>query len=294
MKKVILSLLAAVSLGGISASAQTISSTEDGKYSLTLGNVTMTVDASKGGKIVSYKYNDSEVLSQTRAANSFGSTFWTSPQSEWNWPPVAEYDTKPFEAEIKGNTLVLNGSKSQRFGYRIRKEITTDAKDQAIVITYTIINESGEERKVAPWEISRVPNGGILFCDATESTPANNMEGLPFVAEQKALWYVLDESNTNRKVNIDGKGWLAFYDNGMLFVKKFQDLAADEPAPAEGEIQIYVNTGKTFVEIEEQGAYTTLKAGEELSWTVRWYLIPSDLPEAPSKKLLKKALSLVK
>ena len=104
----------------------------------------------------------------------------------------------------------------------------------------------------------------------------------------------MDESNTNRKVNIDGKGWLAFYDNGMLFVKKFADLTAEEPAPAEGEIQIYVNTGKTFVEIEEQGAYTTLKAGEELSWTVRWYLIPSDLPEAPSKKLLKKALSLVK
>lgn len=294
MKKLFVSLLTAVSLGGITASAQTISNSEDGKYSISLGDVTMTIDAAKGGKIVSYKYNDSEVLSQTRMANSFGSTFWTSPQSEWNWPPVPEYDTRAFNAEVNGNTLVLTGDKSARFGYRIRKEITTDTKDNAFVITYTIINESGEERKVAPWEISRVPNGGILFCDAKEATPANNMEGLPFVAEQKALWYVLDESNSNRKVNIDGKGWLAFYDNGMLFVKKFADLTPEEPAPAEGEIQIYANPGKTFVEIEEQGAYTTLKAGEELSWTVRWYLIPSDLPEAPSKKLLKKALSLVK
>ena len=67
-----------------------------------------------------------------------------------------------------------------------------------------------------------------------------------------------------------------------------------EPAPAEAEIQIYVNTGKTFVEIEEQGAYTTLNAGEELSWTVRWYLEPTDLPAEPSKALLKKALKMIK
>ena len=152
MKKLLVSLLTAVSLGGITASAQTISNSEDGKYSIKLGDVSMTIDAAKGGKIVSYKYNDSEVLSQTRMANSFGSTFWTSPQSEWNWPPVPEYDTRAFNAEVKGNTLVLTGDKSARFGYRIRKEITTDAKDNAFVITYTIINESGEERKVAPWE----------------------------------------------------------------------------------------------------------------------------------------------
>jgi hypothetical protein len=77
-------------------------------------------------------------------------------------------------------------------------------------------------------------------------------------------------------------------------VKKFPDLKPAEPAPAEAEIQIYVNTGKTFVEIEEQGAYTTLNAGEELSWTVRWYLEPTDLPAEPSKALLKKALKMIK
>lgn len=294
MKKIILSLITAVSLGGISVTAQTITNSEDGKYCISAGNVSMTVDASKGGKIVSYKYNDTEVLSQTRMPNSFGSTFWTSPQSEWNWPPVPEYDTKPFKAEIIDDKLVLTGEKSERFGYRIRKEFTANAKKESISITYTIINESGETRKVAPWEISRVPNGGILFCDAEEATPANNMEGMPFVAEQKALWYVLDEATVNRKINADGKGWLAFLDNGLLFVKEFDDLAPEEPAPAEGEIQIYVNPGKTFVEIEEQGAYTTLQAGEELNWTVNWYLIPTDLPEVPSKALLKKALKTIK
>ena len=294
MKKLILSLLVAAFVGGNTLSAQTITKNEDGKYSLSVGHVTLTVDAQKGGKIVSYRYDDKEILSQTKIPNSFGSTFWTSPQSEWNWPPVPEYDTKPFNAEIAGDKLILTGEKSKRFGYRVRKELTTDKKDNAIVITYTIINESGETRKVAPWEISRVPNGGILFFDAKEVTPANNMETMPFVYEKKAAWYTLDESRKNRKINADGKGWLAFCDNGLLFVKKFPDLKPAEPAPAEAEIQIYVNTGKTFVEIEEQGAYTTLNAGEELSWTVRWYLEPTDLPAEPSKALLKKALKMIK
>ena len=79
-----------------------------------------------------------------------------------------------------------------------------------------------------------------------------------------------------------------------MFVKKFQDLKPSEPAPAEAEIQIYVNTGKSFVEIEEQGAYTTLNPGEETDWTVRWYLVPQELPAEPSKALLKQAKKIAK
>ncbi len=294
MKKILLSLLTALTLGSLAISAQTISNLGEGKYSISTGDVSLTVDASRGGKILSFKYQDQEVLSQTRMPNSFGSTFWTSPQAEWNWPPVPEYDTKPFSAEQKDNSLVLTGQKSERFGYRVRKEFTADPKDNAIVIRYTIVNESDETRKVAPWEISRVPNGGILFFDAKEAVPANNMNGLPFTYEKGAAWYVMDEDKGHRKINADGKGWLAFYDNGLMFIKKFPDLNPTEPAPAEAEIQIYANPGKTFVEIEEQGAYTTLKPGEETDWTVRWYLVPADEPATPSKSLLKKAMKVVK
>ena len=294
MKRTIQILITAITLGCTTLTAQTIDNIDGNKYSLSIGHTTLTVDASKGGKIVSFKHNDIEILSQTKMPNSFGSTFWTSPQSEWNWPPVPEYDMKPFKAEVKGDALSLIGDKSKRFGYRILKEFTTDPAEEAFVITYTIVNESDEMRKVAPWEISRVPNGGILFFDAKEAVPANKMDGLPFKAEKGVLWYTLDDAQTHRKINADGKGWLAFYDKGLLFVKKFQDLKPEEPAPAEAEIQIYANPGKTFVEIEEQGAYTTLQPGEKLSWSVRWYLRPFDSQIKPSKALLKKALSIIK
>ena len=48
------------------------------------------------------------------------------------------------------------------------------------------------------------------------------------------------------------------------------------------------------MEIEEQGAYTTLAAGEELDWTVTWYLVAHDLKNEPSKALLKLAKKIAK
>ena len=206
---------------------------------------------------------------------------------------MAEYDSKPFQAQIVGDKLVLTGEKS-RFGYSVRKEFAAVPKKGAIAITYTIVNESDETRQVAPWEISRVPNDGVLFFVAPAVEPANNMTGLPFEFTQGAAWYVMDEARENRKINADGRGWLAYCAKGLLFVKKFQDLKAGQAAPAEAEIQAYANPGKTFVEIEEQGAYTTLAPGASVSWTVRWSVVKTDLEPAPSKALLKLAKKLAK
>ena len=78
-------------------------------------------------------------------------------------------------------------------------------------------------------------------------------------------------------------------------VKKFDDITPDQPAPGEAEIQIYVNAGKTYIELESQGAYKTLAPGESLTWTVNWFMTPLDSSKAvPSKKLLKTVRKLIK
>ena len=68
-------------------------------------------------------------------------------------------------------------------------------------------------------------------------------------------------------------------------MKRFDDLGPTCPAPQEAEIQVYVNAGKTYIELEAQGAYTSLKPGEVLSWTSRWYLLPQDTDNTPSQAL---------
>ena len=235
----------------------------------------------------SLKYKDQEVISQSPRPEAFGSTFWTSPQKEWNWPPVQEFDKQPYTIEEHDGRLILTSQPSARLKYRVRKEFATDAKDKAIVVTYSIINESDEVRQVAPWEITRVPNdGGIIFFDAPLDgiTPAGLMT---FTEANGAVWYQTDETNANRKINADGKGWLAFVDKGLLLLKKFEDLQPSQPAPDEAEIQVYVNRGKTYIELESQGAYTTLQPHGELQWTVRWYLVPVKTEPQPSSRLMK-------
>ena len=270
---------------------------DNDQYSISIDGVSMTVDAAHGGKILSYKLGEQEVIAQNEAVapagneenpfrrrwtnpNSYGSTFWTSPQAEWNWPPVPEYDSLPYTVEIKEgpvrfagsamHAIVLDGQVS-KYGYRILKTITTDPSDMSIVVLYSIVNESGETRKVAPWEITRVPNGGFIEFDAKPEgiTPAELMK---VMFDHDTATLEVDVANENRKINVDGKGWLNFRDNGLVMSKSFQDIAPEEAAPGEAEIQVYINGRKTFVEIEAQGPYTELQPGEKLDWAVRWYL----------------------
>ena len=281
----------------LAAFAATASAADDGdQYILKTGDISMTIDISKGGKILSLKHKDAEVISQSRFPESFGSTFWTSPQKEWNWPPVQEYDKMPYTVvERTDSKLSITSQVSERMKYQIGKTFTTDAKKGAIVVTYSIKNMADETRQVAPWEITRVPNeGGIIFFDAPVEgiTPAGLMT---FTAQNGAAWYVTDEAPQNRKINADGRGWLAYLSSdGLLLLKQFEDLTPEAPAPGEAEIQVYMNRGKSYIELESQGAYTTLQPNQKVDWTVRWYLLPTEADAQPSKQLMKKINSIIK
>lgn len=256
-------------------------------FQLKVGDVAMTVSPRQGGKILSFRYKEQEIISQSKFPESFGSTFWTSPQKEWYWPPVAEFDKMPYSIEEKEGAIVLTSQISGKLKYRIRKTFSTDSKDGAFVVTYSIINESDEVRQVAPWEITRVANdGGLIFFQAPLKgiTPVGLMS---FEAKYGNVWYRPDEAKDNRKINADGKGWLAYTNHGLLLLKRFDDLDASQPTPDEAEIQVYVNRGKTYIELESQGAYTTLQPKEELNWTVRWYLLPVKGAAEPSAQLKK-------
>ena len=289
----IVKLMAAVMAVAVSGAvyAQTVQGSVDDGFVIKAGNVTMTVSAKEGGKIMSYKYDDKEMLSQLRMQNQYGSTFWTSPQKEWNWPPVTEFDRSAYtdetDAAKRSQSLVLTSQVARKLPFQIQKQYTPDPKGKFIKVAYTIINKGDAARQVAPWEISRVvaDENGLIFFDAPVEgiTPAGL---IPFKGEAGASWYSFEQAGQNRKINSDGKGWLAYAANGLLMIKKFDDLTPSQPAPDEAEIQVYVNQGKTYIELESQGEYKTIAPGESLTWVVDWYLIPLTEAAAPSKKLL--------
>lgn len=285
----LIAVMAAVTVSG-GMFAQTVQGSADEGFVIKAGDVTMTISAKEGGKVMSYKYGDKEMLSQLRMQNQYGSTFWTSPQKEWNWPPVTEFDRGAYTAQDLADTpnqLVLTSQIARKLPFQIVKQYNPDPKGKYIRVAYTIINKGDTERKVAPWEISRVvaDEEGLIFFDApVESiTPAGL---IPFKGEAGASWYNFETGAQNRKINADGKGWLAYAANGLLMIKKFDDINPSQPAPDEAEIQVYVNQGKTYIELESQGEYKTLEPGQSLTWVVDWYLIPLKDKAEPSAKLL--------
>ena len=75
------------------------------------------------------------------------------------------------------------------------------------------------------------------------------------------------------KAFADGTGWLAqATPDKLLYLIAFPDIQTTDAAPGESEIELYTNG--SYVELEAQGALTTLAPGEATSWTVRWKLRP--------------------
>ena len=265
----------------------------DAMRELKAGNMSMTIDTGAGGRIVSLKYDGKEVISQSKAPESFGSTFWTSPQNVWNWPPVPEIDKYPYEITEDGpQQLTITSQVAPKLGMSVSKKFVADKKNGRIDVTYQIVNADNRPHEVAPWEVTRVPHGGLIFFEAPLEgfTPAGLMA---FENAHGCAWTKPDVKQENRKVNADGKGWLAFLNDGLLLLKTFDDLKDGQPAPGEAEIQVYINRGKSYIELESQGAYVTLKPGESLSWTVGWTLKECQDKE-PSKQLADKVKKLAK
>ena len=115
-----------------------------------------------------------------------------------------------------------------------------------------------------------MPSGGFIYFDAPAIRPATEMT---YTSEMNWQWIqFIAKERQNRKIFADAKGWLAFANDGLLFVKQFPDITTTNAAPDEDEVEIYFNRGNTYTEIENQGAYITLQPNEQTTWTVRWTL----------------------
>lgn len=254
------------------------------------GDVFFQVDPAIGGRVTSARIGATELLvTPAMHAMNYGSTFWTSPQSDWSWPPLAEIDTAPYvpmavDAEA---ACTMTGSKVNAAAranvheVSVSKKFSADFARQALVVEYTIHNQGTAMKRLAPWEITRVAPDGLTFygADTPPFVPAMLAPvppTLPVTNAEGCFWFKYDASVThNAKLYGDGKGWIAHVTpQNLLLVKTFTDVQPAQFAPREAEIEIYASNNATgrYVEVENQGAHADVAPGQTLSWTVRWYL----------------------
>lgn len=244
----------------------------------TFGDTQFVVDAAKAGRIVSFSLAGKNILTAPKNSedNNWGSTFWPSPQSDWNWPPPVAIDPGPHTARVVGNTLVVESAVDPGLGLCVSKTVSVDAGKGMVTIEYGIANKGSTARKVAPWEISRVATGGLTFFPMGEGKPWKGMqELLPLDLQDGVAWFAAPTApaGNDQKVFADGReGWIAHVDGDLLLVKAFTDTTPGQAAPGEAEIELYTDPGRTYVEVENQGAYVGVEPGKAVRWPVRWFL----------------------
>ena len=265
---------------------------KNGIYTIKNAAQELTIDPTIGGRITELKLNGINFLTTKSIHPIFwGSTLWPSPQKIWGGPDLVELDRSVYTDTVFGNTLKMVSKPDPKSGFIFTKEISVNKKLGAFELKYSITNGSDTIRKVAAWEVTRVATGGLTFFPTGQGLRWGNIVGL--VKESKGIsWFNYEPDKIPSKHNkffSDGKdGWIAQLNNGIIFIKYFKDEPKELAAPSEAEIEVYTNPDKTYVEVEVQGGYTTLKPGASLTWTVFWYIkkLPKMKVETGNQKLI--------
>jgi hypothetical protein len=250
----------------------------NGRYTLEFGDLLFEVNPAVGARVTALRFASGANLltGPTDDPMNFGSTFRTSPQSAWNWPPPPQIDSLPYTMSVVGPAMIATGSGSTVVGAAVTKKFSADLVRLAVVAEYTIRAQAAG-KSFAPWEVTRVFPGGLTFYPTGLNTPTTSGTFTLPVVRQAAgcTWFQYPSTGVtaSQRLIADGSGgWLAHVAGDVLLVKKFPDIPVAAAAPGEGEISIYVDGAGHFVELEEQGAYQPVAAGQSLVWTVTWYV----------------------
>lgn len=245
-----------------------------GVYTLTKGDLSFSVSASEGGRIVSFKRSGKEILLQKDVhPKYYGSTLWLSPQCDF-WPQPTVLDSEPYQAEIDGKILRLTSRKDSVSGFHFTKEFSL-SKDTAVIINYSIENISDTVKYVAPWDVTRV-KGGITFFRLKDLDLDNLKSDLNHVSiKNDTLWYTYSPDSIKRGQKLFAttrNGRLIHYYDKLLFIKKFPTVDKSELPKLQGEVEIFLAPNSLYVELENHGKYTKLEKGESLSYRQEWRL----------------------
>jgi hypothetical protein len=267
-----------------------------GKYSLSFGSTYVEIDPAYGARVTALRVGGaagSDLIASSAVTgdpDNWGSTFWPSPQSSWVYPPtlttgIGAINSQAYTVASDATSVTLTSGNATLNSagapmLSLTKKFSADLAKEAVVIDYTLQNQTASPVAVAPWEITRVAGGGITFYAPGTGAPMPGNFPLPpastITTAAGAVWYQHNAADpTNYKLFADGVGWIAHAAGDLLLVKSFPDVPAGAAATGEAEIEIYASSTTKYNEVEQQGAVQTLaakgSAGDSLHWTVRWY-----------------------
>ena len=235
-----------------------------------------------------------------------GHRLWHSPEEKPRtyWP-----DNNPVEAEWDGKTLKLVPPPETDNGVQKEIELTMNPNKNEVTVLHRIINLNPWAIELAPWALSVMAQDGRAIFPQEEFRAHTGylLPARPIVlwhytnmADPRWVWgakYIQlkqdPSSDTPQKMGfLNKQGWVAYYLNGELFVKKY-DAVADAPYPDFG-CNTETFTNEDMLEVETLGPLTKLdKDGGNVEYTEVWALHKVEVSEDEAS-IDAKILTLVK
>jgi hypothetical protein len=240
-----------------------------------------------------------------------GTTEWTScSHPRFDWPPPPILDSAPYDIITESAIrLTLRSKPDNDFGFQVEKRF--DVSEHGLAIEFSLTNIWSHPQVVAPWQVTRAPRTGVLawasgqqFHDADRlqkqdedpgcwflhsgSTAA--FEGLEVGGDHSSI--VVPAVSATSKLFTDARGWLAHAHHATLFLRIFPDLAPDQAAPRQAEVELYFNAERDYIELENQGAFVTLAPGQSLTYPVEWRFARL-AAEVPTDRLTQQLLAAI-
>ena len=241
------------------------------RHRLELAPYAVELDAADGGRIVEFSRDGwNAIATASDSPLAYGTSFWPSPQSDWDWPPPPEIDRLPWQAKPgSSGDFARRAQRTRRSASRRRcaspscpparaSASTTRSKIAARPRAGSLPGKTrGSARAASP--------------STRRGAPRFHRSTLEPSLVDGVAWLLHDPKTMteNRKSFADGaEGFLAHVENGHLFVAAWNDVPREQQAPGEAEVELYVDKTGRFVEIEAQGPFEELAPGASLVWTV--------------------------
>jgi hypothetical protein len=217
-----------------------------------------------------------------------GHRFWHSPEAK---PRSYVPDNGPVDVRGEGDNVlhVVQPTEAQT---GVQKELTFALAQGCLTVTHVLHNRGLWPITLAPWALSVMAPGGLGIIPQPVSHHPDNLLPNRIVtlwpytdmADERIYWgarYVTMRQDVHAgptKLGLNASdGWLAYLNQGVLFVKRF-DYRPDGVYP-DGGCCVEMYTNQEFLEAETLGPLTALAPGDCTIHAERWYLFASVSPQ---------------
>lgn len=222
--------------------------------------------------------------------NYGGDKSWPSPQADWPkiagrpWPPPDSFDSVPYAATVKGQTVELMSPVDSNYGMRVKREINLDAQEPVMTIETIYEKVHGAPVRVAIWTITQLvsPERAFIHAPPHSAFPAGYVNLMPTpVSDLRTdgrLVSVTRDSEKDSMIGSDGDSllWIGAGPDVLLENKTPRDPERSQWAEQGSHSKIYTNSAsqRAYIELELLDHLQDLKSGDRQSMTASYTLIP--------------------